>query len=234
MYLFYHFNFPILSRYWLFSYLIVFTVAVCFFILDKQRINDLGLRRTKAWKRYIIIGFILAAFYNIYWIVVGLPIFSIGPMWHAQYGFFTVPYNFSLALIIGFVEETSFRGYILRNFSKIYSSRRAIIYSSILFGLYHLSLVYIFISPTSMLETIGYWSLFVLAAILIGFFLGLFYIYTEKTIIGVLTYHTASIFIESLVPFGLATSVFIGHLLSTFIYIIYIPLLIFLKEKRWL
>lgn len=165
MYLFYHFNFPILSRYWLFSYLIVFTVAVCFFILDKQRINDLGLRRTKAWKRYIIIGFILAAFYNIYWIVVGLPIFSIGPMWHAQYGFFTVPYNFSLALIIGFVEETSFRGYILRNFSKIYSSRRAIIYSSILFGLYHLSLVYIFISPTSMLETIGYWSLFVLAAI---------------------------------------------------------------------
>ena len=56
-------------------------------------------------------------------------------MWHAQYGFFTVPYNFSLALIIGFVEETSFRGYILRNFSKIYSSRRAIIYSSILFGL---------------------------------------------------------------------------------------------------
>lgn len=227
-------SFPTLSEYWLLAYLVVLAAAVCFFILDKQKARDLGLRKPKAWKKYVAIGFVLAVFYNVYWTVVGAPIFSTGPIWHTQHGIFTVPYNLSFALIVSLVEETSFRGYILRNLSKVYSSTKAIAYSSILFGLYHLSLVLAFTSTTSAFETFSYWTLFVLAAVLIGLFLGLFYMNTEKTTIGTITYHASSIFIESLVPFGLATSVFDGHLLSTTIYTIYIPILILLKRKGWL
>jgi len=227
-------SFPTLSEYWLLAYLVVLAAAVCFFILDKQKARDLGLRKPKAWKKYVAIGFVLAVFYNVYWAVVGAPIFSTGPIWHTQHGIFTVPYNLSFALIVSLVEETSFRGYILRNLSKVYSSTKAIAYSSILFGLYHLSLVLAFTSTTSAFETFSYWTLFVLAAVLIGLFLGLFYMNTEKTTIGTITYHASSIFIESLVPFGLATSVFDGHLLSTTIYTIYIPILILLKRKGWL
>ena len=53
-------SFPILSQYWLLAYLIVLMVAVCFFILDKQKAGDLGLRKTKFWKKYIAVGFVLA------------------------------------------------------------------------------------------------------------------------------------------------------------------------------
>jgi len=226
--------FPILSEYWLLAYLTVLVVAVCFFILDKQNAADLGLRKTRVWKEYVAVGFVLAVFYNVYWVVVGASIFSIGPIWRTQHGIFTIPYDLSLALTVSLVEETSFRGYILRNLSKVYSSTKAIVYSSILFGLYHLSLTYAFTSTTSMFETFCYWGLFVLAAILISLFLGLFYMYAEKTTIGTITYHASSIFIESLVPFGLATSIFVGHLLSTTVYAVYIPMLILLKRKRWL
>jgi membrane protease YdiL (CAAX protease family) len=226
--------FPTLNEYWLFAYLVVLAAAVCFFVLDKLKARDLGLRKPKAWKKYVAIGFVLAVFYNVYWAVVGVPIFSTGPIQFTHHGIFSVPYNLLFALIVGLVEETSFRGYILRNLSKVYSSTRAIAYSSILFGLYHLSLVLAFTSTTSAFETFSYWTLFVLTAILIGLFLGYFYMNTEKTIIGTITYHTLSIFIESLVPFALATSVFNGHLLSTTAYIIFIPTLILLKRKGWL
>jgi membrane protease YdiL (CAAX protease family) len=166
--------------------------------------------------------------------VLGVAIFSTGTKQVAQHGVFTIPYNALFALVVGFVEETSFRGYILRNLSTVYSNAKAIVYSSILFGLYHLSLVLAFTSTTSAFETFTYWTLFVLAAILIGLFLGYFYLETEKTTIGTTTYHSFSIFLESLIPYSLATSQLSGHLLSTTAYIVFIPILIFLKRKGWL
>jgi membrane protease YdiL (CAAX protease family) len=225
--------FPTLNEYWLFAYLAVFAVAICFFVLDKQRVRDLGFTKPKAW-RYIAVGFVFAVVYNVYWAVVGAPIFSTGSIQVIQHGIFSVPYNLLFALIVGLVEETSFRGYILRNLNTAFSSTKAIVYSSILFGLYHLSLVGVFWSTTSGFETVSYWTLVVLAAVLIGFFLGYFYIGTEQTTIGTITYHSSSIFLESLVPFSLATSWLNGHLLSTTVYIMFIPILILLRRKGWL
>jgi hypothetical protein len=83
----------------------------------------------------------------------------------------------------------------------------------------------------SAFDTFAYWTLIVLAAVLIGLFLGYFYVNTEKTTIGTITYHSSSIFLESLVPLSLATSWLNGHLLSTTVYIIFIPMLILLKRK---
>ena len=225
--------FPTLNEYWLFAYLAVFAVAICFFVLDKQRVRDLGFTKPKAW-RYIAVGFVFAVVYNVYWAVVGAPIFSTGSIQVIQHGIFSVPYNLLFALIVGLVEETSFRGYILRNLNTAFSSTKAIVYSSILFGLYHLSLVGVFWSTMSGFETVSYWTLVVLAAVLIGFFLGYFYIGTEQTTIGTITYHSSSIFLESLVPFSLATSWLNGHLLSTTVYIMFIPILILLRRKGWL
>ena len=222
---------PALNEYWLLAYLAVLAVAVCFFILDKQKARDLGLRNPEAWKNYIAMGFVLAVVYNIYWAAVGVPIFSIGQIQVIEHGIFSVPYNLLFASTVGLVEETSFRGYILRNLNTAFSSTKAIICSSILFGLYHLSLVGVFWSTMSVFDTFAYWTLVVLAAVLIGLFLGYFYVNTEKTTIGTITYHSSSIFLESLVPFSLATSWLNGHLLSTTVYIIFIPMLILLKRK---
>jgi membrane protease YdiL (CAAX protease family) len=219
---------------WLLAYSVVLAVATCFFVLGKQNAGDLGLKKTQHWVKYVIIGFVFAVFYNLYWAVLGVPIFSTGPKQVVQHGIFTIPYNALFALVVGVVEETSFMGYILRNLSKAYSSTKAIAYSSILFGLYHLSLVSAFSSTMSVFETFTYWALFVLAAVLIGLFLGYFYVSTQKTTIGTITYHSFSIFLESLVPLSLATSQLNGHLFSTTVYIIFIPILILLKRKGWL
>lgn len=224
--------FPILYDYWLFAYLGVFAVAICFFVLDKQKMGELGLKKTKIWKASIIIGLVFAVAYNIYWVVLGTPIFSIESVRIVSHGVFSIPYNLLFALTVGLVEETTFRGYILRNLSKTYSNTKAIVYSSILFGLYHLSLISAFTSATPVFDTFTYWVLFVLAAMLIGVFLGCFYIYAQKSTIGPIIYHSSSIFVESLIPFTLATSQLNGHLFTTTIYILFISLLIFLLKSK--
>jgi hypothetical protein len=90
------------------------------------------------------------------------------------------------------------------------------------------------LSTMSLFSTFTYWSLFVLAAFAVGIFLGYFYVSTGQSTIGAITYHSSSIFLESLVPYGLGTSPFISHLFSTGFYIIFFPLLIILKRTGWL
>jgi membrane protease YdiL (CAAX protease family) len=226
--------FPSLYDHWLISYLIVLAVIVCFFALDKQKISDLGLRKNISWKSSIIVGVIFAIIYNVYWVLLGTPILSAGPVRIVSHGIFSISYNILFAITVGVIEETTFRGYILRNLSNTYSDMEAIAYSSVLFGLYHLSLVSALTSTTSAFDTFAYWTLYVLAAVLIGIFLDYFYIYTQKSIIGTMTYHSLSIYIESLIPFTLAASALIGHLFTTSIYVLFIPLmiLIFRKQKQ--
>jgi len=221
---------------WLLAYLAVLAVAICYYILDKQKASDLGLSRPRLWRRYIIVGFMFAVGYVLYWAVLGALIFSTGPTYVIQHGIFSIPYNALHALIIGLVEETSFRGYILRNLRKVLPSTKAITYSSILFGLYHLSLVYIPVQllTMSLIWTSAYWILFMLAAFVTGLFLGYFYICAEQTTIGCVTYHSSSIFLEGLVPYGLAIPLFYSHLFSTSFYIVIFPLLILLKKGGWL
>lgn len=219
---------------WLIAYFAVLVVAICYFVLDKQKASDLGFKKTQAWKRYVIIALIFAVVYNLYRAGLGALVFSIGPTQVAQHGIFSVPYNVLFALVVGLVEETSFRGYILRNLRRVYPDTLAIIYSSVLFGLYHLSLVYAFWSTMSAFQTLAYWALTVLAAFVAGLFLGYFYLNAEQTTIGSMTYHSLSIFLESLVPYGLATSTFNGHLFSTSVYIIILPLLVLAKRQGWL
>ena len=232
---FFGLEFPTLYDYWLFAYLAVLAVAFCFLVLDKQKAANLGFKKPKAWKKCAIIGFVLAVAYILYLYGLGSFIFSTGPIQVVQHGILSLPYNVLFALTVGLVEETSFRGYILRNLGKVYSDRKAIAYSSILFGLYHLSLILALYSTTSALETFAYWTLVVVAAFVIGLFLGYFYMKTERTIIGTWTYHSSSIFLESIVPYGLATSWLSAHLFSTTAYIvILLPLLMLLKGKGWL
>lgn len=177
-----------------------------------------------------------AVAYVLYWAGLGALLFSTGPTYVIQHGIFSIPYNALQAIVIGLVEEVSFRGYVLRNLKRVYPSAKAITYSSILYALYHLSLVYIPIQLSTMspFSTFTYWALFVLAAFVGGLFLGYFYVSTEQTTIGTMTYHSSSIFLEGLVPYGLAIPLFYAHLFSTSVYIIIFPLLILIKRSGWL
>lgn len=208
---------------------------ICFLIVDKQKVTDLGFWKPSLWKRYMLMGFMFAVFIILYWAGLGALILPTTVKEQIfPYGIFTIPYNLLFALVVGLVEETSFRGYILRNLRKVYSETKAITYSSLLFGLYHVSLLWILLSTTSPFQTFTYWSSYVLFTFVTGFFLGYFYMNTEQTIVGPITHHSSHIFLSSLVPYSLATSFTIGHLVSTSAYVIVFPFLILLKRKEWL
>lgn len=218
---------------WLLAYSMVLVVIICFFVLDKQEISDLGLKIVTPWRRYVLIGFVFAVFIILIWIGISL-VFPITFHEIFNYGIWSIPYNALFALVVGLVEETSFRGYILRNFRGAYSDTKAIIYSSVLFGLYHISFVSVLLSTTPASQTFTFWSSYALFTFVVGSFLGYFYVNTHQTSIGSISHHSSHIFLSSLVPISLATSFTIGHLVSTATYLIVFPFLVLLKRKGWL
>jgi len=219
---------------WLLAYSILLAVAVCFFVIDKQKLTDLGFRNPLLLKRYVVIGFMSAVAIVIYWAVLGPLILPTEPRKIFQNGAFTIVYNAVFALVIGLVEEASFRGYILRNFHKTYSETKAIIYSSFLFGLYHISFPWIYLSTTPPSQTFTYWSSYILFTFVVGLFLSYFYLSATQTTVGTIAHHSSHIFLSGFVPYALATSFTIGYLLNTVAYTAIFLFLILLKRKGWL
>lgn len=229
----YIFNWLLNGIDWLLAYSIVLVVVTCFFLLDKQGMNDLGLRTPLLWKRYIIIGFGFAVFVIVVWFGISLPLpFTVHEIF--GHGILSIPYNALFALVVGLVEETSFRGYILGNLRKVYSNTKAIVCSALLFGLYHVSIVLILLSATPAPSPFTYWSSYVLFTFVVGLFLGYFCVNSGGTIIGTVTHHSSHIFLSSLIPYELATSFTIGHLVNTSAYATVLMLLLIIKEKGWL
>jgi membrane protease YdiL (CAAX protease family) len=203
-------------------------------VIDKQKLGDLGFKKPSLWKRYAIIGFFFAAIYVLYWAESSIITLPTEPKPIFSRGVFSIPYSVLFALVVGFVEESSFRGYILRNFRDIYPDTKAVFYSALLFGIYHLSFVWILLGLTSPFETLVYWTFFVLFDVVVGLFLGYFYVISEQTLVGSITHHVSQLFLASFVPYSLATSNVIGLLLSTSAYIIILISLVLLKRRGWL
>ena len=225
----------------LLAYTIVLVVLAGFLFLDKQSLASLGFRRPSSWKRYAGIGLILGAVFVMYVFTLGSALFASDPeslirplIFTVNLGVLSVPYVAALALAVALVEETSFRGYILRNLIQSFSHRRALLFSAILFGLYHISWFYIYYSPLPPSQTFTYWSSFIVYAFVGGVFLGYFYMNTERTTIGPIAYHWSIIFIQSFVPYTLPFSTAAGHGLITIPILLFIPLLVFLKRNGWL
>lgn len=219
---------------WLFAYSIVLAVIMSFFLLDKRGLSDLGLRKPSLWKRYVFIGFISAVLVILIWLGISMLLTLITFREIFNYGIFSIPYTALFALVVGLVEETSFRGYILGSLREICSDTKAITYSAVLFGLYHVSVVLILLSATPAPQPFTYWSSYVLFTFLVGLFLGYFCVNSGGTIIGTITHHSSHIFLSSFTPFELAASFTIGHLVSAGVYVIVLMVLILVKQKEWL
>jgi membrane protease YdiL (CAAX protease family) len=225
----------------LLGYVIVLAVLVGFLALDKQTLAKVGLRRTPGWRSYVGIGCVLAAIFVLYLFVLGSVLYSnVTPslsrplILSVRLGVLSVPYVLVLALTVAFVEETSFRGYILRNLRGSFSEGKAVLYSAILFGLYHISFFYFYTIALPPSQAFTYWSSFILYTFVVGIFLGYFYLKTQQTIVGPLAYHSSIIFIQSFVPYSLAFSYAEGHLLITLPVIAFVPLLFFIQKRGWL
>ena len=225
----------------LLNYTIVLLVAIGFFALDKQTLASLGLRRSAHWGRYVNIGVVLgtgfvACLSALGWathrndpIDLTRPYISI-----LNLGLFSVPYVAVLALFIGLVEESSFRGYILRNLLATSTPRRALFYSAVLFMLYHVSFFFLYNSPFPASETFTYWSSFLLYAFVVGIVIGYFYMNAKQTITGTVAFHSSIIFVESFLPYEGTLQFAEGHLEVTVVILLFLPLLVLLKRAGWL
>lgn len=164
--------------------------------LRKSSLHQLGFKKVNEWKSYVIVGFALAIFHNVTAFIISTTFIGL------RYGYLLpfyvyIPTYFAFAWIMSISEEGIFRGCILGQLSRKYSSTMSIAVSSTLFGLYHIYYVPLIFSrqPTEILFQASY----ALHSFTAGLFLAYFYYKTDGNLLGPLTYHFSSIFFN--VPF---------------------------------
>ncbi len=141
--------------------------------VDRKSILSLGFQNLRTCKDIFfgfLLGFIFIASGFIILLLTGyISIDKISPDSRFLSG------SLILCLLISWIEELSFRGYILNNLAGIYHPYKALIVSSILFAIFHI--------PNPGISLLAFTNLF-----LAGILLGIVYIYT-KTIWFALSLH---------------------------------------------
>jgi len=184
------------------AYLMVLGSATCFFILDHQKMSDLGLRRSPGWQEEAATGFILAAALVLLKDAAALAMSTDPPA--ILEGILDLSRIAALALTAGAVEEISFRGYILRKLAASYTTTEAILLSSILFAFYNLPLLHTLETITfTPVLTFSSWGAFVLQSFILGMAQSIFYTKTDGRTAGPWALNSASVFLSLLISFPL-------------------------------
>jgi len=184
------------------AYLMVLGSATCFFILDHQKMSDLGLRRSPGWQAEVQAGFILAVALVLLKDAAALATSADPPA--ILKGILDFSRVAALALTAGAVEEISFRGYILRKLAASNATAGAILLSSTLFAFYNLPIPRI--TETIALApalTFSSWLTFALQSFVLGMAQSIFYTKTNGRTVGPWTLNSASVFLSLLVSFRL-------------------------------
>jgi membrane protease YdiL (CAAX protease family) len=160
-------------------------MAVLFLFLGKISLEPVGLKRVPGIKKYVLIGlvFALIGFALRILFIQGTFGNSIYPM--PYYVF--VPAFVFLGLLIGLVEESVFRGYILKNFLEKNKPLFAILLSCFLFGIYHVN--YIGLNFYNSF----FWTLYVIQAFTGGIIMALLFFKTHGNLVGSIAYHSTNI-----------------------------------------
>gem|GEM_PF-1874187 len=188
---------PILGTYYPYgfiahmSFYMAESVVLYFYVklVRKESFSNIGFRESGKWRRFCILGFVLAIFHN----AVGLAfsIFILG----LKYGFYLplyiyIPVYFAAYLLISVSEEGIFRGCILGGLLNRYGVKSSIILSSLLFGLYHLGYPFLLDWPSGTITIITH----IFYSFTVGLFLGYLYIKAGRNLLGPVSYHFSQMF----------------------------------------
>jgi membrane protease YdiL (CAAX protease family) len=201
-------------------------------IIKKSSFQELGFRKVDGWKSYAAVGLAFALFHNI--IVIAVSITLIGLEYDYILPLYVhLPAYFAFAWIITIPEEGIFRGCVLRQLLRKYSTTMALIISSIFFGLYHIYYIPLVFSkdPIGILFQASY----AFHAFTSGLFLGYLYHKTGRNLLAPMIYHFSSIYFN--VPFKWTEATTITQIVAqqlssaiNFGQILFLRL--FLKEKH--
>ena len=196
---------------------------VSFFFAGKLNFATLGLKLAIFWRSYLLVGLIFALFH------LGVRSLIVEGMFSRDYSLplaLYIPAYLFLGLLIGLAEESAFRGYILKNLLEIYKPAGAVLFSSILFGIYHVNFIDL------NWYRLVWWVVYTLQALTAGIFMGFLYYKTGCNLIGSITYHSAHIIIGQIIPWTPLIKSEYLLLASTIINIVQIAILKYLRIAR--
>jgi membrane protease YdiL (CAAX protease family) len=160
-------------------------LAMTFLFLGKISLAELGLKRIAGWKRYLMVGVALALVGFLLRVLLVRGTFGSSPYPVPYY--LLVPAFVFLGLLIGLAEESAFRGFILGTFLEKHKPLRAILFSSFLFGVYHVNFL-----GLSLYNSV-FWTLYVVQAFTGGIIMALLYYKTGGNLLGSVAYHSTNI-----------------------------------------
>jgi membrane protease YdiL (CAAX protease family) len=160
-------------------------LVVTFLFIGKFDFGAIGLKRVPSWKKYLLIGMLLAL------LGAGLKIVFL-PGTFGQ-SFYSVPYYvllpsfLVLGTLISLAEESAFRGYILKNFLEKHKPLTAILFGTVLFGIYHINF------PTLNFYNLPFWFLYATQAFTGGLIMASLFYKTSGNLVASIAYHSANI-----------------------------------------
>jgi membrane protease YdiL (CAAX protease family) len=113
--------------------------------------------------------------------------------------FYSVPYYLLvptflvLGTLIALAEESAFRGYILKNFLEKYKPLTAIVFASVLFGVYHINF------PNLNYYTLSFWTLYAAQALTGGLIMASLFYKTGNNLVGSVAYHSTNIIMGQII-----------------------------------
>jgi membrane protease YdiL (CAAX protease family) len=172
------------------SYYLSFLAAMLLFI-GKFDFGELGLRREASWTRFLLIGLVFALLgYGLKTVVIQG---TFGDSFYNLPYYLLVPAFIFLGLLIGLAEESAFRGYILKAYLEKYTPASAILFSSFLFGIYHINFLDL------NYHTLVFWSLYVVQAFTGGILMATLSYKTGGNLISSINYHSSNVIIGQII-----------------------------------
>lgn len=152
--------------------------------------SDLGFRRLSRWKAHCALGFTFAIFHNAIELAFSSIVLGIEHGYALPIHIY-IPVYFAFYLLISVSEEGVFRGCILGGLLQRFGDTASIIFSSTLFGLYHISYYYLLFFGASGVIMV---TSTVFHSFTAGLFLACFYHRADGNLIGPVSYHFSQMF----------------------------------------
>lgn len=172
-------------------YISMFAVLVFFiYHIDHSSLRDMGLSKVGRWKTHIIVGVSFAFLAR--FLEIGLGVLVGGHVVIGSYSSLFVIVLFVVdTFFVGLSEEGVFRGYIQRKLTDLWEFLPALVFTSILFQIYHIN--FFTASLSNLVST-------AVAVPSFGIFAGYFYYKSRGSLLGPTTLHMFYDLFGTIVP----------------------------------
>jgi membrane protease YdiL (CAAX protease family) len=181
--------------FYLVFYILMFAILV-FFVhyIDHSSLKDIGFYKGANWKKHVTLGIVFAFSARLLEICLGALVGGVIIV-YAYPSLFVVMFFVVDTFFVGLSEESVFRGYIQRKLTDAWRFLPALLFTSILFKIYHIDFF------TASMSDIVLTALAVFPGF--GIFAGYLYYKSHRNMLGPIALHMFYDLFGTIVPFGI-------------------------------